>query len=54
MIGVRLERSADFLIADFVARLFCKKQFPQGFHSKAGLATQRKPFKKDLFSSQNP
>jgi hypothetical protein len=46
-------RFIDFLVIQFGARLFCEKQFPQGFHSKAGLATLCKPLKKEPFSSQN-
>jgi hypothetical protein len=41
------------LVSQFEPPHFCEKQFPQGFHSSAGLPNLRKPFKKDPFSSQN-
>jgi hypothetical protein len=45
--------NAAIFMALFGALHFSKKQFPQAFHSKIGLATLRKLFKKDLFSGQN-
>jgi hypothetical protein len=53
MIETRSARNVIFLMARFIATFFCKKEFPQGFHSKGRPANTRKPFKKDLFSSQN-
>ena len=37
----------------FALTFFCTQQFPQGFHSGAGLWNLPKPFKKDAFSSLN-
>jgi hypothetical protein len=40
------------LIVRICASRFCEKQFPQGFHSNAALATLRKSLKKEPFSGQ--
>jgi hypothetical protein len=49
-----LTKTADSPVSQIDAEHFCEKQFPQGFHSSAGLPNLRKPLRKDPFSWLNP